>query len=162
MISLEQNVPVAYLDVPVSRYDVDLAPLEQGWRLFADNDDGQIAAALQDRTELAGTLRVEMLGQHYGRRKVFIQRADQRRKGADTAGRGAHYYEVMGFVARIVISHDLSVGVELYGNTLRDSQFVLLFVCRLAYITFFAGQQHLPNHVAVSFRFLRASLKYRS
>jgi len=55
--------------------------------------------------ELASPLRVEVLSEHYGRGKVFVKRADQRRKRTTARGR-THYHEIVALVSRYVISHD--------------------------------------------------------
>ena len=67
------NVTVANRYVPVGTDDIDLSALEFGGRLLADDDDWQIAAPLKNRTELARTLRVEVLSQHHGARKFLLR-----------------------------------------------------------------------------------------
>src|SRR6185369_2142639 len=73
VIAFEMDVAVTDSHVPVSRYDINLTALEFSLPVLADDHDRQRAATLENCSEVAGTLRVEVLRNHDRRGKRFVE-----------------------------------------------------------------------------------------
>ena len=86
MISFEKNVAIANLHVPVGWHNIDLAVLERRRRMLAHYDDRKFSTPLQNGSQVAWPLGIEMLRQDDRRGKVLVKRADQRRQRTDAAG----------------------------------------------------------------------------
>src|SRR6185369_8483048 len=94
VIALQIDVPITDSHVSVRRYDIDLAALESGLPMFAYDEDRQRAATLENCSELAGTLRIEMLRNDDWRGKRFVKCAYERRQRAHAACGSANDYEI--------------------------------------------------------------------
>jgi hypothetical protein len=95
VIAFEMYVPVNNLYMFIGGHHIDFAALQFRGLPLADHYDGQRATSLEDRSQMAWTLRIEVLSEHDGCRKGFIKCTDQSGKRTHTAGGRPNYDQVV-------------------------------------------------------------------